>query len=88
MPAFPREEMVQRWLEANRRCEEAGDWQWSWQRDWFDYGNAAALFLEMMSDGTLSDGMTARMHRALGGDVPGQYPLGTAPVGLWEVSDS
>jgi hypothetical protein len=66
----------------------AGDWQWSWQRDWFDYGNAAALFMEMMGDGTLSDGMTARMHRALGGDLPGHHALGQAPVGLWEVPGS
>lgn len=30
MPSFPREEleaMVDYWLEANRRCEEAGDWR-------------------------------------------------------------
>ena len=30
MAAFPRaelEEMVRRWLEANRRCEERGDWR-------------------------------------------------------------
>ncbi|MFG1683962.1 hypothetical protein ACGFNP_27585 [Nonomuraea sp. NPDC049269] len=30
MPAFPRdelEEMVRRWLAANRRCEELGDWR-------------------------------------------------------------
>ena len=30
MAAFPRaelEKMVQRWLDANRRCEEAGDWR-------------------------------------------------------------
>ncbi|HEY4377040.1 MAG TPA: nuclear transport factor 2 family protein [Acidimicrobiales bacterium] len=61
-----------------------GNGQWSWQRDWFDYGNAAALFVEMMTDGTLSEGMTARMHRALGGDLPGHYVLGQAPVGLWD----
>ena len=61
-----------------------GNFQWSWQRDWFDYGNAAAVFLEMISDGTLSEGMTARMHRALGGDLPGHYPIHKAPVGLWE----
>ena len=51
----------------------AGDFQWRFQRDWFDYGNAAACFLEMMSDGTLSEGMTARMHRSLGGGLPGHY---------------
>jgi hypothetical protein len=62
----------------------AGNFQWSWHRDWFDYGNAAALFIEMMKDGTLSEGMTARMHRSLGGDLPGHYPVHQAPVGIWE----
>jgi hypothetical protein len=61
-----------------------GDFQWRWQRDWFDFGNAAALFLEMMTDGTLSDGMTARMQRSMKADLPGYHPLGTAPVGIWE----
>jgi hypothetical protein len=60
-----------------------GNQQWAWQRDWFDYGNAAALFMEMMGDGTLSDGMTRRMERALGGEQPGQYRLGAAPRPLW-----
>ncbi len=64
----------------------AGDFQWGWQRDWFDYGNAAACFLEMMSDGTLSPGMTARMHRALGGGLPGHYPIGGAPAPMWPVT--
>ncbi len=63
-----------------------GDFQWRFQRDWFDYGNAAACFLEMMKDGTLSEGMTARMQRALGGDLPGHYPLGGAPAPIWPVS--
>jgi hypothetical protein len=61
----------------------AGDMRWAWQRDWFDVGNATALFLEMMKDGSLSDGMTERMHRALGGDQPGHHPLGRAPVAMW-----
>ncbi|MEZ5144596.1 MAG: nuclear transport factor 2 family protein [Acidimicrobiales bacterium] len=64
--------------------EYGGGFQWRWQRDWFDYGNAAALFLEMMGDGTLSEGMTARMRRSLGDDLPGHYPIGSAPVGLWD----
>lgn len=62
-----------------------GGFQWSWQRDWFDYGNAAAVFVEMIGDGTLSAGMTARMHRSLGGGLPGHYARGTSPVGIWEV---
>ena len=61
----------------------AGDFQWRFQRDWFDYGNAAQLFLEMMKDGTLSEGMTARMHRALGGGLPGHHPIGQSPAPLW-----
>ena len=61
----------------------AGGFEWAWQRDWFDYGNAAACFLEMMGDGTLSAGMTARMHRSLGGGLPGHYDLGQAPAPIW-----
>ena len=63
----------------------AGDYKWSWQRDFFDFGNAAALFMEMIGDGVLSDGMTKRMERSMAQELPGHYPLGTAPVGLWEV---
>jgi hypothetical protein len=62
-----------------------GDFQWSWQRDWFDFGNAAALFIEMMTDGTLSDGMTKRMERSAAGSLPGHYRLRDTPVGLWDV---
>ena len=63
----------------------AGNWQWDWQRDFFDYGNATALFIEMMRDGTLSEGMQRRMKRATSGEpLPGHYPFGQAPVGIWE----
>jgi hypothetical protein len=62
----------------------AGNWQWSWQRDFFDFGNAASLFIEMIKDGTLSEGMTKRMERTAAGSLPGHYRLGTAPVGLWD----
>jgi hypothetical protein len=62
----------------------AGNWQWSWQRDFFDFGNATALFIEMIRAGVLSDGMKRRMDRATSGPLPCHYPLGTAPAGLWE----
>jgi hypothetical protein len=63
----------------------AGNFQWSWQRDWFDFGNAASLFMEMMVDGTLSAGMTARMERSLQpGQLPGHYAIEDTPVGLWQ----
>ena len=63
----------------------AGNWQWSWQRDFFDFGNVATLFMEMIKDGTLSEGMTRRMERSAAGSLPGHYRLGEAPAGLWEV---
>ena len=61
-----------------------GDFQWRWQRDWFDFGNAASLFMEMMTDGKLSSGMTARMERSMKPGLRGYYPHGKAPVNLWE----
>jgi len=66
-----------------------GEFQWAWQRDFFDFGNATALFLEMMADGTLSAGMTARMERSLSQSLPGHYPIGQAPAPIWpDVDDS
>lgn len=62
-----------------------GGYQWSWQRDFFDVGNATALFVEMITDDKLSPGMKQRMERAMArGREPGHYPVGGAPVGLWE----
>jgi hypothetical protein len=61
-----------------------GNWQWSWQRDFFDLGNATALFLEMIKADELSDGMKRRMERAVSGTrLPGHYPIGAGPVPLW-----
>lgn len=60
-----------------------GDFQWSWQRDFFDFGNVSALFLEMITNNALSDGMNARIQRSSGGRLPGWYPAGKAPVSLW-----
>ena len=58
----------------------AGNWQWSWQRDFFDVGNATSLFIEMIKADALSDGMKRRMERATsGGLLPGHYRLGDAP---------
>ncbi|HZQ86005.1 MAG TPA: nuclear transport factor 2 family protein [Acidimicrobiales bacterium] len=63
----------------------AGNWQWDWQRDFFDFGNVTHLFIEMIKADTLSPGMTKRMERATSGQkLPGHYRLGQAPVGLWE----
>jgi hypothetical protein len=65
----------------------AGNWQWSWQRDFFDVGNATALFVEMIKAETLSEGMRRRIERAASGELqPGHYRPGQTPVGLWELS--
>ncbi|OQS16336.1 hypothetical protein B0T36_06165 [Nocardia donostiensis] len=61
-----------------------GNYQWSWQRDFFDFGNVSALFLEMITDNALSEGMQQRIGRATSGDpLPGWYRLGASPVPLW-----
>ena len=62
----------------------AGDYRWSWQRDFMDIGNVTALYMEMISDGTLTPGMTRRMEEAMKGRQPGHHPVGGSPVGLGE----
>jgi len=50
----------------------AGNYQWGWQRDFFDFGNAMALFMELIQEGKLSPGMQARVTRAMSGEpMPG-----------------
>jgi hypothetical protein len=60
-----------------------GNHQWSWQRDFFDVGNATAAYIEMIQDDALSPGMKARIEKMGSGRQPGHYPVGKAPVGLW-----
>ena len=47
----------------------AGDSKWCWQRDWFDLGNAAAVFFAMLESDDLSDTMKKRMES--GAEQPG-----------------
>ncbi len=47
----------------------AGDYQWSWQRDFFDHSNAGACFLEMLKNDQLSEGMQERLKK--GSRMPG-----------------
>jgi hypothetical protein len=63
----------------------AGDYRWGWQRDFFDVGNATATFVAMIQANALSPGMQGRLERAASGErQPGHYPVGGAPVGLWD----
>lgn len=61
----------------------AGNFQFAWHRDFFDYGNVSALFIEMMKDKAMSEPMLARVAKAAPGTLPGWYDLGTAPVPFW-----
>jgi hypothetical protein len=61
-----------------------GNHQWSWQRDFFDVGNATAAYIEMIQADALSPGMKARIEKMGSGRQPGHYPVGKAPVGLWD----
>lgn len=61
-----------------------GDFKWSWQRDFMDFGNVATLFLEMMQADALSPGMRKRIEDGMSGKPqPGHYQRGTLPVSFW-----
>ncbi|GAA1479783.1 nuclear transport factor 2 family protein [Gordonia sinesedis] len=61
----------------------AGNFQFSWQRDFFDFGNVSALFVEMLGAQAMSDGMLRRIEKSASGDLPGWYPRGETPVPFW-----
>ncbi|WP_063824988.1 hypothetical protein [Nocardia pseudovaccinii] len=61
-----------------------GNYQWSWQRDFFDFGNVSQLFVEMIQNNALTAGMQKRIQRSVSGKtLPGWYRIGEAPVPLW-----
>jgi hypothetical protein len=47
----------------------AGDYKWSWQRDFFDHANAGVVFGELLQNGQLSEAMQERLKR--GSRMPG-----------------
>jgi len=47
----------------------AGNFQWAEQKDFFDFGNAMALFMELIQAGRLSPAMQRRTERAMAGEV-------------------
>ena len=60
----------------------AGDFQWSWQRDFFDVGNATATFIEMINAGVLTAGMQKRLEKVDVGPAPARsLPGGSGPGG-------
>lgn len=59
-----------------------GNYQWCWQRDFFDFGNVSHLFVEMITDNALSEGMQKRISSS-GAAQRGWYKIGQSPVPLW-----
>lgn len=47
----------------------AGGYKWGWQRDFFDVGNATALFMELIQAGKLSPAMQRRIERVMAGEL-------------------
>jgi hypothetical protein len=69
----------------------AGNFKWSWQRDFFDWGNLAALYEEMHKDGVLGPKLTRRMEkiradRLIGKLPPGHFFRGEAPIQQWDLA--
>ena len=53
----------------------AGNYRWSWQRDFFDHGNAGNVFVSMAQNGQLTPVMQERMKK--GSRMPGWVKRGT-----------
>ena len=61
-----------------------GNFRWSWQRDFFDFGHVQKAFLKLIESGDLTPTMQKRIERSIAGEkLPGYYPLGQAPVPIW-----
>ena len=57
-----------------------GNYQWSWQRDFFDLGNVKALFMELAADDKLEPPVKSRLSKlARGQALPGVRPLHAVP---------
>ena len=60
--------------------EYGGNYQWKWQRDFFDLGNAKAAFFEVAGAGMLSPIMKQKIHKqATGGLLQGHRRLRPEP---------
>lgn len=61
-----------------------GNYQWEWQRDFFDLGNVKALFFELAADGKLDPAVKRKIGKLAKGQLlPGHERL-RKPAGLWK----
>jgi hypothetical protein len=57
-----------------------GNYQWAWQKDFFDLGNVKALFMELAADGKLEDPVKQKLSRlARGLSLPGVEAIHQEP---------
>ncbi len=59
--------------------EYAGNGQWGWQRDFFDFGNAKDCFFELAGAGFLSSVVKEKIHRQAKGLLPGHIRIRPNP---------
>lgn len=66
--------------------EYGGNFQWKWQRDFFDFGNAKDCFFQLAGAGVLSPVVKEKIHRqAKGNLLPGHRKIRPAPSAIEKV---
>lgn len=58
----------------------AGNYQWSWQRDFFDFGNAKECFFELAGAGKLNPVVKRKIHEKAKKLLPGHVRLRPEPT--------
>jgi len=60
-----------------------GNYKWEWQRDFFDLGNAKAIFFELAGAGVLNDTIRKKIHtQARGKLLPGHRKIRAEPSAI------
>ncbi|RJF86511.1 nuclear transport factor 2 family protein [Oleomonas cavernae] len=69
--------------------EYGGNWQWQWQRDFFDLGNAKDCFFQLAGAGVLSPVVKEKIHQqAKGRLLPGHRRLHPEPSRLQKLRNT
>lgn len=69
--------------------EYAGNYQWKWQRDFFDLGNAKSIFFELAGAGHLNSVVKQKIHtQAKGGLLPGHRRLHEEPSKMQSIKNT
>ena len=67
----------------------AGDFKWSWQRDFFDLANVKSLFFELAGAGHLNPVIREKIHRQAKGEMlPGHEKLREEPGRIEKVKNA